>query len=466
MIKPFYLLVIALLSVNAIAQPTAPTGKKWVKQNNLSDEFNNGFNDSKWTKPLWNYGVPVNMVAQNSGVSNGNLWIKATLNNSSQRWFQTSRVMSKAQIKYPMYTESRIRTAHISAFNTFWLNNGDINNRDEIDVIENNSKPSCGCQPDFPWQMNSQYFHVVNGDTKRNADNFDNRNLSNSNPLKGVRWNEDYHVVGVWWKDAKNIQFYLNGEPAGKVVSARNFTRNLNLIWDLWTADANYLGGLAVRSDLNNNAINTMYVDWVHTYKLVDDDGANNGGGRVSVPAKIEAENYANFFDTTPGNAGGQFRNDNVDIQSTTDANGGYNIGWIDGNEWLEYPISVTRAGEYRVDTRVASQAGNGMFSIEVDGVTRGDTVAVGDTGGWQNWQTKSTSIGRLSPGNKTLRVQVQAGNFNLNWLDVVRTGNGGAVDQCDTTLQCRNIFGNRATDCRDSQSNTSVCMCGSSPCN
>jgi hypothetical protein len=248
---------------------TTPDDKQWVKVANLSDDFDT-WNSSKWFKPLWNYGEPVQMKAGNSGVSDGNLWIKATLNSGSNRWFETSRVQSNAQIKYPMYTESRIKTAHISAYNTFWMNNGDINNRDEIDIIENNSKPSCNCEPKFPWQMNSQYFHVVNGDTRRAKGNFDNRSLSDANPLKGVKWNEEYHIVGVWWKDATHIQFYLDGEPAGSVVSERDFTRNLNLIWDLWTIDENWAGGIASQSDLSDNSINTMKIDWVRTWKLED----------------------------------------------------------------------------------------------------------------------------------------------------------------------------------------------------
>ncbi len=280
----------AMIYTIAFAQPTPPNGKRWVKVDNLSDEFNGGFDTSKWSKSLWDYpNTPTKMIAQNSGVSGGNLWIRAT-EGSGERWFQSSRVTSVAQIKYPMYTESRIITAHLSAYNTFWLNNGDINDRDEIDVIENNSRPSCNCQPNFPWQMNSQYFQATNGFTVRNADNFDNRNLSNGNPKKGVRWNEQYHTVGVWWKDRKNMTFYLDGERAGSVTVGEDrsgrtypeiiFARNLNLIWDLWTADQNFLGGLAVRSHLRNNNINTMKVDWVRTYRLVDgNDGGGGGGG-------------------------------------------------------------------------------------------------------------------------------------------------------------------------------------------
>lgn len=266
---------------------TTPEGKKWVKFASMSDEFD-AWDGDKWFKSTWNYGVPVFMSKSdlNSGVADGNLWIKARLNesNADGRWFQTARIHSKAETSYPMYTEARIKAAHISAYNTYWLNNGNSTNRDEIDIIENNSKPSCGCRPDFPVQMNSQYFHADSDKTPgeiRDEDNFLNTNLSDANPLKGVKWNEDYHTFGVWWKDANNIQFYLDGEPAGSVVvghdrsgttySDREFTRDLEVIFDLWTNEADWLGGLALKSDLGDNSINTMRVDWVRTWKLEED---------------------------------------------------------------------------------------------------------------------------------------------------------------------------------------------------
>jgi len=268
-------------------EDTTPDGKIWVKLESMSDEFD-AWNSAKWFKSTWNYGVPVFMTtsAQNSGVTDGQLWIKATLNTSNPdgRWFQSARIHSIAETSYPMYTEARIKSSHISAYNTYWLNNGDINNRDEIDIIENNSNPSCGCQPDFPNQMNSQYFHADSSKdpgTIRNADNFLNTNLVDANPLKGVKWNEDYHTFGVWWKDSKNIQFYLNGEPAGSVVvgedrngqtyADREFTRDLEIIFDLWTNEATWLGGLPQQSDLNDDTNNTMRIDWVRTWKLEDE---------------------------------------------------------------------------------------------------------------------------------------------------------------------------------------------------
>jgi hypothetical protein len=265
---------------------TTPDNKKWVKLEAMSDEFDS-WNASKWFKSTWNYGVPVFMStsAENSGVEDGNLWIKATLNesNSDGRWFQTARIHSKTKTKYPMYTEARVKTAHISAYNTYWLNNGDSNSRDEIDIIENNSKPSCGCKPEYPNQMNSQYFQAdVNKtpETVRNHDNYLRSNLSSTNPLRNVGWNEDYHTYGVWWKDEKHIQFYLDGEPAGSVVVGehldgktydRIFTRDLEIIFDLWTNEASWVGGLPPKSDLGDDTINTYKIDWVRTWKLEDD---------------------------------------------------------------------------------------------------------------------------------------------------------------------------------------------------
>ncbi|WP_228710796.1 LamG domain-containing protein [Saccharobesus litoralis] len=250
---------------------TTPTGMKWQKVDELSDEFT-AWDNNKWVKTNWNYGnTPVNMLNKNSGVSDGNLWIKATLDDSgTDQWFETSRVRSRAKIKFPMYTESRIKTAHISAYNTFWLNNGNIDDRDEIDIIENNSNPSTDYNnPDYPWQMHSQYFVVKNGVTERNKGNFDNRNLSDGNKLKGVKWNEAYHVYGAWWKDEHNVQFYLNGEPAGSIKTKQPFTLEQHLIWDLWTQDSSWVGGLPAKADLKDETRNTMKIDWVRTWRLV-----------------------------------------------------------------------------------------------------------------------------------------------------------------------------------------------------
>ncbi len=49
------------------------------------------------------------------------------------------------------------------------------------------------------------------------------------------------------------------------------------------------------------------------------------------------------YFDTSGGNAGGQFRSTDVDIEASS--GGGYNIGWTVAGEWLNYTVNVATAG-------------------------------------------------------------------------------------------------------------------------
>jgi len=53
---------------------------------------------------------------------------------------------------------------------------------------------------------------------------------------------------------------------------------------------------------------------------------------------------------------------------------------------------------------------------------------------------------------------------FDVNWFDV-RASQVTNADQCDFTSQCKATFGDRATDCKNSRSDQSVCMCGTERC-
>jgi hypothetical protein len=81
------------------------------------------------------------------------------------------------------------------------------------------------------------------------------------------------------------------------------------------------------------------------------------------IPGRLEAEDYkvggegVGYHDATPGNSGGQFRSDDVDIEVTTDAGGGYNVGWSDPGEWLAFDVEIAQAGAYDLTARMASGA-------------------------------------------------------------------------------------------------------------
>jgi hypothetical protein len=152
-------------------------------------------------------------------------------------------------------------------------------------------------------------------------------------------------------------------------------------------------------------------------------------GTPMTVPGTIEAEQFDNggegvaYHDLSAGNAGGQYRANDVDIEATTDVNGGYDVGWISAGEWLNYTINVTTAGTYTLDARVASSGAGGTFHIEINGVALTGALTIPNTGGWQAWTSVSTPI-QLTAGTKVLRLVFDTAGAggavgNVNYLRV-----------------------------------------------
>ncbi|MCR5889841.1 Ig-like domain-containing protein [Hymenobacter sp. J193] len=79
--------------------------------------------------------------------------------------------------------------------------------------------------------------------------------------------------------------------------------------------------------------------------------------------------------------------------------------------------MNVTTAGQYTVGFRVASANGGATLQLRNSAGTVLGSVNVGNTGGWQNWQTLSTNVS-LPAGTQTLRLFASASTgTNVNWL-------------------------------------------------
>ncbi len=112
-----------------------------------------------------------------------------------------------------------------------------------------------------------------------------------------------------------------------------------------------------------------------------------------------------------------------VQTETTTDTGGGLNVGWIDAGDWMAYTVNVPTAGTYTIQCRVASPNSGGQISLEQNsGATRLGTVAVPNTGGWQNWTTISTTV-TLRAGQQDIAIGVPVGGYNINWWSFAPTG-------------------------------------------
>ncbi len=66
------------------------------------------------------------------------------------------------------------------------------------------------------------------------------------------------------------------------------------------------------------------------------DTGSTAGGNTGATALVVQVEDYTTYNDSDSGNAGNSYRNDDVDIEATSDAGGGFNVGWTTAGEWLE----------------------------------------------------------------------------------------------------------------------------------
>ncbi|NLX48746.1 MAG: carbohydrate-binding protein [Methanospirillum sp.] len=135
------------------------------------------------------------------------------------------------------------------------------------------------------------------------------------------------------------------------------------------------------------------------------------------VPGVLEAEDYdpggagVSYRDTTPGNSGGAYRQDDVDIEVQ---GGTTNLAFVRDGEWLQYTVAVSSVGRYRADFRVSSWGSSShSIAVSVNGKDAA-TVSVPTTGGPGAWTTASTTL-PLPSGTAVLRFRFSGDGQNLD---------------------------------------------------
>ena len=113
-------------------------------------------------------------------------------------------------------------------------------------------------------------------------------------------------------------------------------------------------------------------------------------------------------------NNGRTYRNDGVDIGFSKEENSPY-LGWTEAGEWLAYTVTVRESGFYAFSLRHAGKAGK--IKLTADTELTLATADIPATASDTDWKNLSTGIFRLEKGTHTLRLYVEEGGFNLNYL-------------------------------------------------
>ena len=206
--------------------------------------------------------------------------------------------------------------------------------------------------------------------------------------------------------------------------------------WQTWqtvTATATLAAGrqvmrLVADSSGASAVGNFLSIRFGATTPPVTVSGTPFSGTPSAIPGTIAASGFDNggagiaYADGTPGNLGGAYRSTDVDIESSSE--GGYDVGWIAGGEWLNYTVDVASAGSYTLQLRVASPGGGAMhvsFGVPSSAST---PITVPATGGWQTWVTVSASV-TLAAGRQSMVAAFDSGGFNLRNITLVGASAG-----------------------------------------
>lgn len=309
--------IFLLFYANVIAQPPAPNGYKWVKNEAMSDEFNGGFNKNKWDNydPSWKLGRAPGLFRRNNVAQwGGELRLEARKLTSGERRRNTEQpasrwkewthggaiVRSLAKQKYG-YFETRFKANETFMSSTFWLihtqnlgKTSDCTRRTtEADITETVGQVMTKAKP---W---------VHDTTKGIFSAFHTRDLDklpkwcrDQNPS----WKKDivqrrenfkkgsnrtyngYHTYGLWWKGPREMHLYMDGQWVGRVTPSSDFNIPMSIRLVVETYDWNpapfpyedqNAGGMWKSKDKR-----TTKYSYVRTWKLVKNN--SSGGGSTS----------------------------------------------------------------------------------------------------------------------------------------------------------------------------------------
>ena len=197
------------------------------------------------------------------------------------------------------------------------------------------------------------------------------------------------------------VEFYQNGNLLGEDI-----TSPYSFSWNNVSTGTYTLQAIATDDQGATGTSSTVNISVTGT----------SGCTVFTLPGTIEAEDYCDMS--------------GVVTETCYDTGGGLDVGGVVKNDWMEYEVNVGSSGSYTVTYRVATTENASKIQIQEDGNVLA-TTTVPNTGGWQNWQSVSTTIS-LSAGLHTLKIIDTRRSWNLNWISFM-SNSGQKVNSLDS---------------------------------
>lgn len=237
------------------------------------------------------------------------------------------------------------------------------------------------------------------------------KKLGGNNPLQ-IKRNEGYQAILDYW----------NGDGAKPTEDAA------------FAALMQYAEDLKLENNIYHPDVVDAKIRQPHTTDIIPfkehnitADGENIIFATDYDLGQVRFAYYDIVSENTTGNAGGAtwnsghtYRNDGVDIQECEDqTTNGYNVGWTEATEWMNYTVNVAETGDYTFSIRTAATSTSGRVSLYVDNVKATETIQLPNTGGFQQWETTSVDGVYLEEGEHVLKIYIDRGDFNFNYFQL-----------------------------------------------
>lgn len=378
-----------LLQAAALALTCATTHAQTFQQV-WADEFNGtAVNISNWAFETggggWGNNEKQYYQASNATVVNGELQITARKQSVGGMPYTSARLKTQGLRQFAFgRMEARIKTPlGQGLWPAFWMLGSNISSVGwpycgEIDIMEQVNADS-RCYGTVHWDSNG---HAQYGGNIVTAPNV-------------------YHVYSIEWTPTY-IRWFVDGTQYHEINitngtgGTEEFQKPFFLLLNLAVA-GDWPGQTVDESKLPA----TMSVDYVRVYQLTSTPPPAS-----SVTLQAESANV----------------NNGMVVENCTDAGGGQDMGYIDAGDHLVWnAVNFPTSGSYTIEYRVASGAGGGTISSDLNAgsIAFGNTTIPG-TGGWQTWTTVSRIV-NVNAGTYNFGVYAQTGGYNLNWVRITK---------------------------------------------
>ncbi len=129
-------------------------------------------------------------------------------------------------------------------------------------------------------------------------------------------------------------------------------------------------------------------------------------------------------------NSGWEYRNDGVDIESNDDPeSNGYNVGFTEKGEWINYTVEVKESGVYNARFRIATASDQANLHLGIDGRSITPVIPISGTGGWQSYEYKVVNNILLEEGIHVLTLYFDDGSVNISGITFEKTGSSEELD-------------------------------------